>query len=70
MSPLGRARAKLAILEPGKDSEGAGIECTPGRARPTAHTKMEKSIVMGVFWIFMSRKTVMSWVLGNRSSNV
>ena len=64
MSPLGRARAKLAILEPEKDSEGAGTECTPGRARTTVHIKMEKSIVMGVFgWIFMSRKTVISWGL-------
>ena len=63
MSPLGRARAKLPILETEKDSEGVGIECTPGRARPTVHTKVEKSIVMGGLFVFMIRKIVMGWML-------
>lgn len=68
MSPLGRARAKFAFSETEKASEGAGIECTTGRARPTQR-KMDKSIVRGVESVFMNRKTVMGWVVWNRSRN-
>ena len=48
----------FAVSETAKASEGAGIECTPRRARPTQR-KIEKSIVTGVILVFMKGKTVM-----------
>ena len=44
-----------------KNSEGAGTECTPGKARPMVHITMEKSIVLGGERVYMSRKTLMNW---------